>query len=223
MPDLDFQVEDVEAVPYATTPLLHFKMAVRNANPDELIQTVALRCQINIEPTRRRYSEDEKKRMLDLFGETDRWGKTMKSMLWTHADTVVSPFTGETTVNLPVNCTYDFNIAATKYFAGLEGGEIPLLFLFSGTIFYQNEFGALQISQISWNKESNFKLPASIWHKMMESYYPNSNWLRLERETFERLLAFKTKNGIPTWEQTLDKLLPEEEIEIKEQASGFTN
>jgi hypothetical protein len=147
----------------------------------------------------------------------------MKSMLWTHADTVVSPFTGETTVNLPVNCTFDFNIAATKYFAGLEGGEIPLLFLFSGTIFYQNEFGALQISQISWNKESNFSLPASIWHKMMEAYYPNSNWLRLERETFERLLAFKTKHGIPTWEQVLEKLLPEEEIEIKEQASGFTN
>jgi hypothetical protein len=223
MPELDFNVETVEAVPYAAAPLLHFKLAVENANPDEAIQTVALRCQINIEPTRRRYSDEEKKRMLDLFGETERWGKTMKSMLWTHADTVVSPFTGETTVNLPVNCTFDFNIAATKYFAGLEGGDIPLLFLFSGTIFYQNEFGTLQISQISWNKESNFKLPASIWHKMMEAYYPNSNWLRLERETFERLLAFKTKNGIPTWEQTLDKLLPEEEIEIKEQASGFAN
>lgn len=223
MPDLDFNVEAVEAVPHSAAPLLHFKLAVKNANADEPIQTVALRCQINIEPTRRRYSESEKKRMLDLFGETERWGKTMKSMLWTHADTVVSPFTDETTVNLPVNCTFDFNIAATKYFAGLEGGEIPLLFLFSGTVFYQNEFGAMQISQISWNKESNFSLPASVWQEMMEAYYPNSNWLRLERETFERLLAFKTKNGIPTWEQTLDKLLPEEEIEIKEQASGFTN
>ncbi|MGI8670872.1 MAG: DUF6084 family protein [Aridibacter sp.] len=223
MPELDFQVEAVEAVPYAAAPLLHFKMSVKNANPEEQIQTVALRCQINIEPTRRRYSDEEKRRMLDLFGETERWGKTMKSMLWTHADTVVSPFTGETSVNLPVNCTFDFNIAATKYFAGLEDGEIPLLFLFSGTVFYQNEFGAMQISQISWNKESNFSLPASVWQEMMEAYYPNSNWLRLEREAFERLLAFKTKHGILTWEQTLDKLLPEEEIEIKEQASGFTN
>lgn len=222
MPDLDFTVKSVEAVPHAAAPLLHFKLHVSNANKDERIQTVALRCQINIEPNRRRYSEAEQKKMLDLFGEPERWGKTLTSMLWTHADTVIQPFSGETTVNLPVVCTFDFNIAATKYFAGLNGGEIPLLFLFSGTIFYENELGNVQIAQISWNKESTFRFPANVWQEMMEIYYPNGNWLRIQRDVFERLLEYKTKHGIPTWEQTLEKLLPEEE-EVKETASGYAN
>lgn len=211
MPDLDFQVTDVEVVPHTAAPLLHFKLAVRNDDPEELIQTVVLRCQINIEPVRRRYSAEEKTRLRDLFGRAERWGTTLKSLLWTHADTVVRPFRGSTEVDLPVTCSFDFNVAATKYFAGLEDGEIPLLFLFSGTCFYQNETGALQIGQISWNRESAFRLPVGVWREMMDAYYPNSNWLRLGRETFERLLAYKTRHGIPTWEQTLDRLLSAEE------------
>ncbi len=137
MPDLDFQVESVEAVPFAVAPLLNFKLRVDNSNPDEWIQTVALRCQIQIEPTRRQYNPEEQEKMLDLFGEPERWGQTLKTMLWTHASTVVSPFQNTTTVDLPVNCTFDFNVAGTKYFAGLASGEFPLLLLFSGTVFYE--------------------------------------------------------------------------------------
>ncbi|MDQ3749000.1 MAG: DUF6084 family protein [Acidobacteriota bacterium] len=218
MPDLDFQVESVEAVPFAVTPLLNFKLRVDNSNPDEWIQTVALRCQIQIEPTRRHYNPEEQEKMLDLFGEPERWGQTLKTMLWTHASTVVSPFQNSTTVDLPVNCTFDFNVAGTKYFTGLEDGEVPLL-LFSGTIFYEAEDGAIQIAQISWSKETRFRLSVRVWQEMMEHYYPNSAWLILRRDAFERLQKYKMQRGIPTFEQALEKLLLAEEAEIKKSAS----
>ncbi len=219
MPDLDFQVESVEAVPFAVAPLLNFKLRVDNSNPDEWIQTVALRCQIQIEPTRRHYNAEEQEKMLDLFGEPERWGQTLKTMLWTHASTVVSPFQNTTTVDLPVNCTFDFNVAGTKYFAGLAGGEVPLLLLFSGTIFYETEDGAIQIAQISWSKETKFSLPVRVWREMMEHYYPNSAWLILRRDAFERLQKYKMQRGIPTFEQALEKLLLAEEEEITKSVS----
>ena len=62
-------------------------------------------------------------------------------------------FRGTTEAILPVPCSYDLNIAATKYFYVLEEGEVPLLFLFSGTIFYAGADGRLQVQQISWNNE----------------------------------------------------------------------
>ncbi|CAN5239729.1 DUF6084 family protein [soil metagenome] len=216
MPDLNFQVESIEAVPFAVAPLLNFKLRVENSNADEWIQTVALRCQIMIEPTRRKYSGAEQEKMLDLFGEPERWNKTLKTMLWTHASCVISPFQKATTVDLPVVCTFDFNVAATKYFAGLAGGEIPLLLLFSGTCFYESDEGATQIAQISWEKETKFHLPVTVWQKMMEQYYPNSAWLNLRRDTFERLKNYKSRSGMPTFEQALESLLPDDEIKSEE-------
>ncbi len=210
MPDLDFQVESAESVPFAAAPLLIFKLKITSANPDDLIQTVALRCQINIEPTRRQYDPGEKENLRDLFGESERWNQTLKPMLWTHTSTVVAPFQNQTTADLPVQCTFDFNVAATKYFAGLEAGEIPLILLFSGTCFYENEEGFTQIAQISWSKEARFRLPVEVWRQMMDSYYPNSVWLNLPRDTFEKLQKYKMRNGIPTLEMALEKLLKSE-------------
>lgn len=208
MPDLNFQVEGAEAVAYAAAPLLSFKLRVTNADANEPIHTVALRCQIQIETTRRRYNEGEQERLLDLFGEPERWGQTLRAMLWTHTSMVVTPFQGSTLVEMPVPCTFDFNVAATKYFAGLEDGEVPLALLFSGTVFYEGEAGALQVSQISWEKEAKYKLPVSVWREMMNFYYPNSAWLTLRRDVFDRLNEYKMRRGIPTWEQALDSLLP---------------
>lgn len=212
MPNLSFQVEGAEVVPYAASPLLGFKLRVANADAEEAIQTIALRCQIQIETTRRRYSAQEQARLLDLFGEPDRWGTTLRAMLWTHASAMVTPFKKDTLVELSVPCTFDFNIAATKYFAGLEDGEVPLNLMFSGTIFYEASDGALQIEQIPWDREAHYRLPVRVWSDMMDAYYPNGAWLRLRRDVFDRLNQYKMRRGIPTWEQTLDSLLPVEEI-----------
>jgi hypothetical protein len=207
MPDLSFQVEGAEVEPYAAAPLLKFKLRLTNAPAEEAIGAVALQCQIRIEPLRRRYGPRDHERLLDLFGAPDRWGQTMRNMLWTHTSAGVPPFTGSALVDLPVPCSYDFNVAATKYFYALEEGEVALLLLFSGTIFYEAPDGALQIAQIPWEKEATFRLPVATWQRLMDLYYPNSAWLNLPRDAFDRLYRYKMRHGLPTWEQTLDRLL----------------
>ena len=211
MPDLSFRIEEAVAVPFAAAPMLAFKLRLENEGATEKIHTVALRCQIQIDVTRRRYTPEEQSRMRDLFGEPDRWSQTLRSLLWTHASVVVPGFHGSTLVDLPVPCTFDFNVAATKYFAGLADGEIPLHLMFSGTVFYADSEDVLQVAPISWEQETRFKLPVKAWQDMMDSYYPNCVWLNLRRDVFERLFQYKTQNGIPTWEQALEKVLPVEE------------
>jgi hypothetical protein len=185
--------------------MLNLKLRV---DADQPVHTVALRCQIRIEPTRRRYKESEKRGLIDLFGAPERWKDTLHSMLWTHTHLVIPSFSKSTLVDLPVPCTFDFNVASAKYFSGLEDGEVPLSLLFSGTVFYESEDGALRVSQIPWSKEADFALPVSVWKEMMDEYYPNTAWLCLRRDTFNRLHQYKIDRGIPTWEQTLESMLP---------------
>lgn len=109
---------------------------------------------------------------------------------------------------LPVPCSYDFNVAATKYFYALAAGDVPLTLLFSGTMFYAADDGRLQVAQIPWDQEADFRLPVQVWRELMEHYYPNSAWLCLRRDIFDRLYAFKREHGLPTWEQALEQLLP---------------
>jgi hypothetical protein len=209
MPDLDFHVEGAETQLHAASPLLLFKLRLANADANEAIHTVALRCQIQIETVRRRYNAEEQMRLRDLFGEPVRWSQTLRPMLWTHTSIIAPPFVGNATVDLPVPCTFDFNVAAVKYFAGLESGEIPLCLQFSGTIFYRSDNDLLQIAQIPWNKEATYRLPVTVWQEMMDVYYPNSAWLNLRRDVFDRLYQYKVRQGLPTWEQTLESLLPQ--------------
>ncbi len=208
MPELSFQVEGAEAVNFAVSPLLALKLRVTNANPRESLHSVSIRCQIQIQASRRHYTGEEQQRLRDLFGSSDRWSQTLRTMLWTHANVVVTAFEGTTQVDLPVPCTFDFNVAATKYFSAIETGTIPILLQFSGTVFYAGENGTLQVSLIPWDREASYDLPVTVWKEMMDSYYPNSAWLNLRRDVFDRLLAYKSRNGIPTWEQTLESMLP---------------
>jgi len=206
MPDLSFKIEGVQAVPYAVSPQLSFDLRVTNSGP-ERVHTVALRCQIQIEAARRRYDSKDQQSLQDLFGEPHRWGQTLRTMLWTQAAIVVTGFTGETHAELPVPCTFDFNVAAVKYFNGLQDGDIPLCFQFSGTVFYESPTGGLQVAPISWDKEAQFRLPIKPWKEMMDLYYPNSAWLCLRRDVFERLHQHKIHMGAPTWEEMLESLL----------------
>ncbi len=208
MPDLNFQVDGVGVVANAATPLLAFKLRLSAADPEQTIHTVALRCQIQLEVTRRKYTAEDQGRLLDLFGEPSRWGQTLRSLLWTHANLVVPSFTGSTVVDLPVPCSFDFNVAATKYFDGLAEGEVPVCLQFSGTVFYAGLEGNLQVAPISWDKEARFKLPIKIWREMMETYYPNSAWLCLHKDVFDQLYQYKVRHGIPTWEEVMERIIP---------------
>jgi hypothetical protein len=207
MPELTFRVEGVEPERFAAAPLLVFKLRVAEAAGGQTpVHAVLLRCQVRIEPGRRRYTRAEQERLLDLFGTPERWGQTVRPMLWTHVSTAVPPFAGATMVDLAVPCSYDFSAAATKYFAALEGGDIPLCFLFSGTIFHEVG-GALQVAQIPWEGEAAFHLPAAAWRGLMNIYYPNSAWLSLRMDELDRLDRYRSREGLLTWEQALERLL----------------
>ena len=207
MPALTFTVVSAEAVPFAAAPTIAFRLKVLNPNAEQAIQSIALRCQILIEASKRIYTPTERNGMGDLFGEPERWSQTVRSLLWTHVSTTIPTFTGSTSADLPVPCTFDFNVGAAKYFHAIEQEDVPLCFQFSGTVFYSAANGGLQIDQISWDKEARFRLPAQIWHDMMDHYYPNSAWLRLRRDAFERLYEYKRHHGIATWEEAIERLV----------------
>lgn len=215
MPDLSFQVASVEVVAFAAVPTLSFRLQVSNAPAEQKIQTVALRCQILFDVTKRKYSAEEQSKLRDLFGEPERWSQTLRNLLWTHVSCVVPPFAAGTRAEIQVPCTFDFNVAATKYFHGLGAGEIPLVFQFSGTVFYEDAEGRVLVAPISWEKEARFRLPVTTWREMMDAYYPNSAWLCLRRDIFERLHEYKIRNGIPTWEQALEEVLASAEEAVR--------
>ena len=206
MPDLSFEIISAEVAPYSVIPLLNFKMRIVNEE-EEQIQNVNLKCQIMLTVTQRRYNADEKAKLKEIFGESERWGKTLHTFLWTNVNTVVPRFTGSITIDLPVPCSYDFEVVSTKYFNALEGGEIPLNFLFSGTMFYEGEGGNLQIGQISWSKEANYRLPVALWKDAIASAFPNTAWIRLQKDVFDQLYQYKITHGLITWEDVLTRLL----------------
>jgi len=207
MPDLNFSVEGAETALHAAAPLLLLKVRITNALPEEEIRSIILQCQIQIESPRRRYTPEEQARLRDLFGEPEQWPQTLRSHLWTHVNTNVGPFSGATTIDLHVPCSFDFNVAATKYFHALESGEVPLCLQFSGTIFYESEESGLRIAQVPWSKEVHYRLPVAVWKGVIDEYYPNCAWLTVGRDVFDRLHDYKTRNGIPTWDQALEQLL----------------
>lgn len=210
MPDLRFQVEDVVPTPNAASPQLSFKLRITNVEP-EPIHSIALRAQVQVEPVRRRYTPEEQQKLKTLFGEPEQWSKSLLPLLWANANVNVGAFTGSTLIDLPVPCTFDFNVAMTKYIHGLEGGELPTSLLFSGTVFHAGQM-ALQIAQIPWDREASYRVPVRVWKEMMDLYYPNGGWIQLRRDVFERLYEFKSQNGIPTWEQTVERMLDLAEV-----------
>ncbi|MBB5328763.1 DUF6084 family protein [Tunturiibacter gelidoferens] len=215
MPELHFQIEGAEAVPHAATPLIVLKLRITNFPATETIHAITLRCQVQIEPAKRRYVPNEQEKLLDLFGTPERWARTVKPLLWMNTSIAVPRFTGELLVDLELPCTFDFNVAATKYFHALNSGDIPVAIMFSGTLFYEGSNGALQISQVPWDRECIYRLPVSVWKDMMEMHHPNSAWLCLRRDTFEQLYNYKVRHGLPTWEQAIAKALASENASAK--------
>ena len=214
MPDLDFGIEGAEVLEYAAVPSLLFKLRVENLE-EEPIRSVSLNTQVRIAATQRHYDTAEQQRLLEVFGAPHRWGQTLRSLLWAHTTLQVPRFSGSTVVDMPIPCTYDMEVIGSKYFHALEDGEVPLEFLFSGTVFYAAEGGRLQIARISWEKETEFRLPVQLWKETMERYFPNSAWIRLRKDAFDRLYDYKVSRGFPTWEAAVESLLSASEQKLE--------
>jgi hypothetical protein len=217
MPELHFQIEGAEAVAHAAAPLIALKLRITNLPSTEAIHTLTLRCQVQIEPAKRRYLPQEQEKLLDLFGEPERWSRTVRPLLWMNTTVAVPGFTDNLLVNLELPCTFDFNVATTKYFHALNAGEIPVCVMFSGTVFYKGADDALQVAQVPWDREANFRLPVSVWKEMMDLYFPDTAWLCLRRDAFEQLYQYKMRHGLTTWEQAITHALAAvepEEVEV---------
>jgi hypothetical protein len=205
-PELDFAITAAGPLEHAAGPSLRFELAVTSATP---IKSIALTAEIRIAATRRAYDEAAQRRLVELFGRPEDWGRNLHSLHWTTANVTVLPFSGRTTVDLLVPCSYDLEVAGAKYLNALGDGEVPLEFMFSGTVFYAGEDGRLQIARISWEKESAYRLPVAVWRETIDGHFPGAGWLRLDRRTFERLCDYKARNALLTWEDTIAALLEE--------------
>ena len=205
MAELVFDCRGAAAEPYAAAPTLTFRVRLAETT-GKPIHMIALRCQMRIQPAQRRYSAEEAERLFDLFGETARWGDTLKPLQFAQVSVMVPGFAGSTEVDLSVPCTYDFEVATAKYFHALDDGEIPLLLLFSGTVFRRQD-GGFSVEQVPWHKEAGYRLPVRVWREMMDLYFPNSAWIRLRKDTLDALHLFRSHHALTGWDETLEALL----------------
>jgi hypothetical protein len=215
--DLAFDCIGARADKFAVVPQMLMTLRISETT-GQRIEAIALRVQIRIEPARRRYNEAEAERLNDLFGETQRWADTLKPVQFTNLSIMVPGFTGSTEIDLPVPLTYDMEIGSTRYFAGLEMGEAPLLLLFSGSVFCVTE-GKMSVTQVPWSKEAAFRLPVSVWREAVDAHFPASSWIRMSNLTFDELLLYKTRKALPTFEATVLSLLSE--AADRAEAGGF--
>jgi Family of unknown function (DUF6084) len=207
LPALAFAVESAEPVRFAAAPTVAFTLRV---DADKPVRSLSLNTQVRIAPARRRYSDRDRERLVELFGPPERWGETLRTFRWAQVAVLVPPFERDTAVELAVPCTYDLEVATAKYFYALDDGDVPLEFLFSGTVFYVDG-GALRTAQIPWEAEAAYRMPAQVWKEAMALHFPGSAWLRVHKDVFERLAAYKAHHTLPTWEAALERLLEEGE------------
>lgn len=213
---LRFQILDARPEKHAAVPTLLFRLRVEEAGGQQ-VQAIALRCQIQIDARRRSYSAEEKDRLFGMFGEAERWGQTLRSIPWTNTLLMVPEFERSVEVDLPVPCTYDLEVSCAKYFHALEGGEIPLTFLFSGTVFAKGDNG-LQIAQVPWDREAGYRLPVRVWRELMDAYYPGGGWIRLRRESLDALERFRSRRALMTWDDAIDALIESSETVRRQEA-----
>jgi hypothetical protein len=203
-PGLEFSVVEVIAATGTAAPTICFGLRVDACGRE--VRSLALNVQLRIDATRRRYEQGDEERLLELFGRRERWGQTLRSLLWANTSITVPRFVGQTDVRLHIPATYDFDVLAAKYLNALGNGEVPVELLFSGTLFYQD--GArLQAAPVSWEREARAAVPVAVWRQALDEAFPGEAWLRIRRDVFERLWAYRAAGALPSWEATLDELL----------------
>jgi Family of unknown function (DUF6084) len=208
--ELSFSVIDVVPEPYAVAPNLLARLRIEESS-GVVVHALALRTQVQIEPQRRRYDDLEEQGLIDLFGRRERWADTLRPFCWLHASTMVQGFTDRTEVNLVLPCSYDVEVAGSKYLQALADGEVPLTLLFSGTVFTRGATG-FGVEQIPWQHETGYRLPVGIWRELMEQHFPGQGWIRLDRDTLAALARYRSAHQHTSYEEALAALLTGVEV-----------
>jgi hypothetical protein len=207
--DWSFTVLDVSPAPYAAAPELTARLRIEERSGLR-VHAIALRCQVRIEPQRRSYDAEDEAGLRALFGDRDRWPQTLKPFQWRQANTTVQGFSASTEVDLPLPCSYDFDVTGSRYLHSVGVGAIPLLFMFSGTVFARGDTG-FEVHQVPWDSEARFALPVRVWHDMVAAHFPHSGWIRLDHDVLASLGDYRARHGLISWEETLTRLLDEQD------------
>lgn len=205
MVELEFTVLDVVPELYAAAPQLTARLRIVEGS-GAAIHAMALRCQVRILAQRRGYDAGEEAGLLELFGGRNRWPTTLKPFVWMHSGVLVQGFADTIDVDLPLPCTFDFEVSAAKYLNSLRDGTIPLEFLFSGTVFTRGAAG-FGVEQIPWDRESHYALPVAAWRSLMDAFFPNQGWIRLDRDVLAALARYRAAHGLISWESAIGGLL----------------
>jgi len=202
---LSVAVDGAEVATAAAVPTLRFRTRITAADTRP-VRSVTLNVQVRIAAAERTYDAATQQRLVELFGLPAEWARSLRDLLWTTAVVQVPAFQGHTVVDVPVPCTYDFDVVATKYLHAVRDGEIPLEFLFSGTVFY-TAGDLLQAAQLPWDTTARYRMPAARWRELMDTYFPHSAWVRLDRTTFDQLYAYRARHTLTTWDEAVTALL----------------
>lgn len=205
MSNYSFKVVDIFAEPYAATPQLTARLRIEETT-GQTIHAIALRCQVRIEPQRRGYSDEDVAGLLSLFGERERWSQTLKPFLWMQTGAMVQGFTGITETDLALPCSYDFEVTGSRYLHAVGEGAVPISLMFSGTVFTKgsNGFG---VQQVPWDCDATYQLPVEVWRQVIDFYYPSTGWIRMDRDVIDELGDYRSRHGLTTWEETVQRLL----------------
>jgi Family of unknown function (DUF6084) len=205
MTELHFHIRDIAPEAYAVTPTLIARLQVEESS-GAVVHALALRCQVRIAPQRRPYTDDEAAGALDLFGPRARWSDTLRPFLWLHTTALVPGFTGTTEAELPLPCSYDFEVSASKYLHALRDGMVPLQFLFTGTVFTRRDNG-ISVEQVPWDAEASYAMPVAVWQQVMDTQFPATAWLRLGHDSFRALHRYRVTRGLLSADEAVDALL----------------
>jgi hypothetical protein len=208
VPQLSFAVAGAAVERHAASQTLNFALHIERDDGGP-VRSILLDTQIQIAARRRPYGEGEQGALVELFGTPERWGTTLRTLLWTRRTLVVPPFSDATQIDLPVACSYDLEVSCNGYLSALQDGDVPLEFLFSGSIFYAGREGMLQTARISWDREAEYRLPVRVWREAMDAHFPGAAWMRLGRPAFDALRAYKAEHGLHTLEDAVQRLLAE--------------
>ena len=200
---MKFVVESVRVERYAAVPTLAFQLRLESQNR---VGSVMLTTQILIESRRRTYLAAEQRRLLDLLGEPARWKETGRNLLWAKVPQNIAGFEEKTEVDLMLPCSFDFEIVASRYLHALDSGEIPLLFLFSGTVMNRTDAG-LMMEPISSEAQVRFSMPVETWKELMKAYYPEGGWLRLSTEALHALQRYRAEHALTNWDEVILDLM----------------
>jgi hypothetical protein len=210
MTALSLSVMNARPSAQTAAPGITFRLRIEAVGPGGGIHTLALRCQTRIEARQRRYTKDEHARLYELFGDISQWDRSLGGVTWAHSSLVVPSFDRQIDIDMPVQCTYDLEVASAKYLHAVRDGDVPLTFAFSGTIFKVTDTGRMSIEPVPWELVVSFRMPAQVWQSAMDQFFPGGGWLRLQRETIDRLQAFRGRHAVLTWDEAIGLLLSEE-------------